>query len=160
MDDFTITTRITRNDYSKFMYAALYKRPLYILATLLALFLVVTVILNYIGVINLYTETPYFETITALFILIGPTIIVLVTSKGYVSNPSMQHDMIYTFKNDGISLQGHTFKSELSWKHIVKIRETKKYLLLYSSKKLGNFIDKSKLSAEQIQFIKSKIGKK
>ncbi len=160
MDDFTITTRITRADYSKFMYAALYKRPLFILVTLLALYLFFTVILNYFGVIKFYTETPYFETTAALVILIGPTLIVIATSKGYVSHPSMHHGIMYTFKNDGISLQGQTFKSELSWAHIVKIKETKKYLLLYSSKKIGNFIDKSKLTAEQIQFIKSRIGQK
>jgi hypothetical protein len=160
MDEFTINSRITRSDYSKYMYTELYKKPQFILATLLGLYLIVTVILNYFGVINFYSETPYIETLAALFILFGPTIIVLITSKGYISNPSMRHDIIYTFKNDGVSLQGHTFNSEFTWAHIIKIKETKKFLLLYSSKKLANFIDKSKLNLEQLQFIKSRIGRK
>ena len=160
MDDFTIKTRITKGDYSKFMYGELYKKPIYIFASLLAIYLVTTVILNYFKIINYYTETPYFETIAALLILFGPTIIVLITSKGYMSNPSMQHDVIYTFKNDGISLEGYTFKSELSWPHIIKMKETKKYLLLYSGERLANFIDKSELTLEQLQFIKSKIKRK
>ena len=135
MDDFTVVTRITKGDYSKFMYGELYKKPQFILATLVGLFLIASVILNYFEIINYYSEIPYFETIAALFILLGPTIIVLIASKGNLSNPSMKHDIIYTFKEDGILLQGTTFKSELSWSHIIKMKETKKYLLLYNSKK-------------------------
>jgi hypothetical protein len=68
MDDFTITTRITKGDCSKFMYAKLYKKPQFILATLAGLYLIVAVILNYFGVINYYSETPFLETIAALII--------------------------------------------------------------------------------------------
>lgn len=45
--------------------------------------------------------------------------------------------------------------------HIIKRKEINKFLILYHNKKFGNFIDKTKLTNEQLQFIKSKIkGKK
>jgi YcxB-like protein len=160
MDNFTITTRLTKNDYAKFMYSELYKKPQFILTTLVGLYLIVTVVLNYLNIIDYYSGIPVYEIIFGVFILLGPTMIVLIAAKGYTSNPSLQHDINYTFGDNGITVQGLTFKSELSWAHIIKQKETGKYLILYSSKKLGNFIDKSKLTLEQMQFIKSKVGQK
>lgn len=78
----------------------------------------------------------------------------------FKSNPSFQSDIAYTFNEDGIVIQGTTFKSEVSWAHIIKQKEIGEFLILYHSKKFGNFIDKSKLSSEQLLFIKSKTTKK
>jgi hypothetical protein len=160
MDDFTITTRLTKSDYTKYLYRELYKKPQFILATLVGLYLVVTVVLNYFNIINYYSEIPVYETVFGVFILLGPTIIILIAAKGYISNPSLQHEIKYTFSDSGIIVQGLTFKSELLWTHIIKQKETNKFLILYSSKKLGNFIDKSKMTLLQKQFIKSKVGQK
>ena len=158
MDNFTITTRLTKSNYAKFMYRELYKKPQFILATLVGLYLVGTVVLNYFSIISYYSEMPVYETIFGVFILLGPTIIVLIAAKGHISNPSLQHDIRYTFSDDGIIVQGLTFKSGLLWTHIIKQKETNRFLILYSSKKLRNFIDKSKLTLEQKQYIKSKVG--
>ena len=160
MQDFTISTTVTKKDYKDFLYASFYKKPKYILITLLGVYLIATVILNYYSVIDYYHETPYFEMIAGLFILLFPTIIVQIAAKGYHSNPSFQYEMNYTFGEDGIVIKGLTFQSILKWTHIVKQKESKNYLLLFSSNKLGNFIDKSKLTQEQIEFIKSKVPNK
>jgi hypothetical protein len=157
MDDFTIITRFTKSDYTRFLYREIYKKPLIILATLVGLYLFVTSVLSYFQIENPYTKDPFFDLVLGIIILLGPTIMVFIAAKGYMSNPSLQHDVEYTFNNDGVNVQGLTFKSELMWAHIIKLKETKKFLILLSSKRLGNFIDKSKLTPEQIQFIKSKV---
>ncbi|HMH21225.1 MAG TPA: YcxB family protein [Puia sp.] len=157
MDDFTITTRLTKGDYSRFLYSELYKKPAFILATLFGIYLIVSVMLSYSGMINFYTKTPYVETVCGIFILLGPTLVVLAALRGFSSNPGYRHDMVFTFGQDGFRVQGLTFKSEMSWAHIIKQKETRKYLILYSSKRLGNFIDKSTLTGEQIHFIKAKV---
>jgi hypothetical protein len=59
-----------------------------------------------------------------------------------------------------VTVQGLTFKSEFLWAHIIKQKESGKFLILYQTKKTGNFIDKSKLTAAQLAFIKSKIIQK
>jgi hypothetical protein len=160
MTDFTITTLVTKSDYIKFIYGSIYKKPAFILATIVGLYLVGTVALHYLHIITYYSETPYTEIISGIFILLSPTIIALMAAKGHYTNPSLQHEITYTFGEDGINVKGLTFESVLKWTHVVKQKETKKYLLLFCSNKQGNFIDKSKLTLDQIKFIKSHIGQK
>ncbi len=57
-------------------------------------------------------------------------------------------------------VQGLTFKGEFVWAHIIKQKEIANFLILYHSKKAGNFIDKTKLTLDQLQFIKTKVGSK
>ena len=59
-----------------------------------------------------------------------------------------------------MTVQGITFKVEFLWAHIIKQRELNKFLILYHGKKMGNFIDKTKLTYDQVKFIKSKVKRK
>ncbi|MFT3706005.1 MAG: YcxB family protein [Agriterribacter sp.] len=142
------------------MFVGLYKKPAFILAAILGLYFITTVILDYAGVIIYYVETPIFEIVCGIFLLIFQPLIILISVKQFKSNPSFRHDMIFAFSDNGITIQGLTFKSEFTWAHIIKQKEVGKFLILYHTKKFGNFIDKTKLTAEQLDFIKSKIGKK
>ena len=77
----------------------------------------------------------------------------------FLSNPNL-HEIKYTFGESGMTVQGPTFKGEFLWAHIIKQKEIYKCLILYHNKRMGNFIDKTKLTADQIQFIKSKVRRK
>jgi len=98
--------------------------------------------------------------IGGLFLLLVPSLIVMMSIYQFKSNPSFQNDITYTFSEDKILIQGITFKSEVSWAHIIKQKEISGFLILYHTKKFGNFIAKSKLSSDQLIFIKTKITKK
>ncbi len=158
--NFSVTTRLNRKDYTKIMYAGLYKKPVYIICTILGLYYLATVSLNYFNVINYYSSTSFSELFTSLFLLLFPSLIIMMSVYQFKSNPNFQNDITYTFSEDGILIQGTTFKSEISWAHIIKQKEIRGFLILYHTKKAGNFIAKSKLSPEQLIFIKAKIGKK
>ena len=160
MDDFSITTRLTTNDYSKVLIIGFYKKPGFILVTILGLYLFTTVILDHFKIINYYSDTPYFELFFGLFLLLGPTLITAIAVRQFISNPSFRDDIKYTFGEKGMAVEGITFKSKFLWAHIIKQKEISNFLILYHTKKMGNFIDKTKLTAEQIQFIKSKVGRK
>ena len=160
MEDFTITTRLTTKEYAKIMFVGLYKKPGFIIVTILGLYFVTTVILDYFKIVSFYTDTPYFEIICGLFFLFSPTLIVIISVRQFISNPSYQHDIKYTFSENGMTMQGLTFKGEFVWTHIIKQKEIGKFLILYHSKKTGNLIDKSKLTFDQLQFIKAKVGQK
>ena len=147
-------------EYAKITFLGIYKKPGFIIGTILGLYFIVTVILNYFRVINFYIDTPYFEIICGLFLLLSPTLIVIISVRQFISNPSFQHDIIYTFSENGMAVQGLTFKGEFVWTHIIKQKEIGNFLILYHSKKTGNFIDKSKLTLDQLQFIKSKVAKR
>jgi hypothetical protein len=160
MEDFTIKTRLTTKEYAKIMFVGLYKKPAFILSAVLGLYLIATVILDYLRIIDYYNETPLFEIICGAFLLLAPSLILLIALRQFASNPSFQNDMTYTFRDSGFAVQGLTFKSEFLWAHIVKQKELGKFLILYHTKKFGNFIDKTKLTADQLSFIKSKVLQK
>jgi hypothetical protein len=142
------------------MYIGLYRKPGFIAAAVLGLYFIVTVILDRVGIITYYTDVPYLEFFLGLVFLIGPTLVLLASLKQLKSNPSFDHEVTYTFGETGILVQGLTFRTELQWTHIIKWKEIDKFLLLYHSKKMGSFVDKTKLSSEQLQFIKSKVKAK
>lgn len=160
MENFSITSRLTTKEYVKIMFIGLYKKPGYILATIFGLYFIITVILDYFGIVNLYTETPYLEIFYGIFLLLSPTLIVLISVRQFLSNPSFANDITYSFSEDGMTVQGLTFKGEFVWSHIIKQKEISNFLILYHTKKAGNFIDKTKLTLDQLQFIKTKVGSK
>ena len=160
MEDFTIKTRLTTKEYIRVLFLGLYKKPAFILATLLGLYLVTTVILDYLRIIYYYIDTPLFEILCGTFLILAPTLIVFISVRQFTSNPSFQNDMTYTFNESGVAIQGLTFKCELLWTHIIKQKEIGKFLILHHNKKFGNFIDKTKLTTDQLDFIKQKVAHK
>jgi len=157
MNNFSIITRLTTREYARIMFIGLYKKPGFILATVLGLYFATTVILDYLNIIDWYSDTPTFEIACGTFLLLAPTLIVLIAVRQFTSNPSFQNDITYTFSDNGVACQGLTFKSEFLWTHIIKQKELGKFIILYHNKKFGNFIDKTKLTTEQLNFIKTKV---
>jgi len=155
--NFSITSKMTPREYAKVMFIGLYKKPAFILCAVVGLYLLTTVFLDYLGVINYYDTKPLFEISGGAFLVLAPTLIVIISVRQFKSNPSFQNDIAYTFNDDGMAVQGITFKSEVSWRHIIKQKEIAGFLILYHTKRFGNFIDKSKLSEDQLLFIKTKI---
>lgn len=160
MEDFSITTRLTTKDYTNVMFIGLYKRPVFILATIVALFVLAELVFYYFFDNTYFEETPWVEIGSSLFLLLFPSVIVFVSVRQLKSNPSLLDDMHYTFGENGVAVQGLTFKGESEWTHFIKYKEIGNYVMLYQTKRLGNFIDKSKLTDEQLEFIKSKVKKK
>ena len=158
MEDFSITTRTTTKEYAKIMIVGLYKRPGFILTTIGGLFFLITATLNYLKIINYYTNSPSSDFLFGLLFLLAPTLLTLIAVRQFKSNPNFQNDIKYTFSENKMMVEGTTFKGEFLWTHIIKQKEIGKFLILYHSKRMGNFIDKTKLTSEQLQFIKSKVG--
>lgn len=157
---FTITTCLNEKDYIKVMFIGLYKKPYYIIATIFGSCLLTTSVLNYFNVVNIEVYSPLTDAILGLFLLLSPSLIVLLSLSQIRSNPSFLKEMTYTFTEAGLSVTGMTFKSEFLWGNVLKQKEIGKFLILYHTKKFGNFIDKSQLSTDQLIFIKSKVGVK
>ena len=160
MEEFSITTRLSKKDYSKLMIIGLYKKPVFMITTISGLYLLATVIFDHAQLIHYYSEPPYFELISGLFILALPFLLATIAIKQFASNPSFRNDIKYTFADSGLSVEGITFKGEFLWTHFIKQKEINKFLILYQSNKKGIFIDKTKLTAGQLEFIRSKITQK
>ncbi|MEO5777653.1 MAG: YcxB family protein [Flavobacterium sp.] len=158
MENFTITTRMTSKKYAKVMLIGLYKKPGFILTTLFGLYYLTALTYEYLHPVENY-EIPYYEFLIGAFIVFAPLLIVLISVNQFNSNPSFRNDIKYTFGENGLLVEGTTFKAEYLWAHIIKQKEIGKFIILYHTKKMGNFIDKEKLTLNQLDFIKSKVGK-
>lgn len=157
MDDFTIRTKIIPKEYIQTMYIGMYKKPFVIIITLIGLFLITTVVLDHFHQINFYTERPTVEIGLGLFCLLIPSITIFQALKQIRSNKNLRDFITYTFGETGITAQAITYKAEFLWEHIIKQRELGKYLILYPNKAGGYFIEKSALTTDQLNFIKSKV---
>ena len=160
MEDFTIRIRLTKKEYATIFFIGLYKKTVFIASTILGLYFVVTVLLDYYNIISYYSEKPLFEIYCGIILLLAPTLIVLMVVSQFNSNPFLKNEIEYTFGESGIIIKGITFKSEIQWSHIIKQKELGNYLILSHTKKLGNIINKKKLTIEQLQFIKAKVNNK
>lgn len=153
MEGFSITTRLTEKEYSRVLFTVLYRKPGIIFASILG----VMIILGGLKIISFYSDASDLEIFIGLYFLLLPTIIVLRSLKEFRSAPSLQAEIIYTFNESGIIVQGFAFRSEVQWVYIKNLQETNKFLILYHTAAAGNYIDKTKLTIEQLQFIRSKV---
>jgi hypothetical protein len=154
MEDFSITTRMTGNEYSKATFIGLYRKPRIILA---GIFGIVLIILGGLEKNSLYSYEPSVEITIGVYFLLVPTISVLRSVKYFRSTPGVRDEITYTFNQSGYIVQGHTIKAEIQWTRIIKREEIGKFLILYLSNRVGNFIDKTKLTSGQLEFIRSKV---
>jgi len=116
--------------------------------------------MNSFTVSTLVTKKDYIAYLITTLYKKPLTIITFILSAKFNAIPSMKHEIVYTFSEDLIVIKASTCDSTMQWSHFIKVRETKKFLLLLATKRTASLVDKTKLTQEQIQFIKSKIVKK
>ncbi len=153
--NFSITTCLNKRDYINFLFIYLYKQPYYVISSIFGLCLLIISALDF-SKITYIVGSPVLTLLCGLYLVFAPTLTVILTLRRF--NSILQRDMVYTFSENGIIVEGVTFKTELSWAHILKQKEIGKFLVLYHNKKSGNFIEKSKLTDEQLFFIRSKVN--
>jgi hypothetical protein len=61
MESFTITTLLTKKDYSAYLFKEVYKKPYTVLITILGFVLVITAALEILNVIDIYDDHPFFS---------------------------------------------------------------------------------------------------
>jgi YcxB-like protein len=160
MEKFSITMRLAEKDYAKATLLLLYRKPIVIVESFAGLYLIAAACFDNLRLIDLYSDLPGVGILLGIFFLLLPALAVFSLLRQFRSNVSLQHEITYTFNEEGIQIQGRTFKAEFEWINVIRKREVGKFLILYHSKKSGNFIDKTKLTDGQLQWIKSKIPKK
>ena len=156
MEPFTITVKLTTKEYSKVLYRVLYKKPSYILFTVVGLFMLLMATLEVTGVIE-SKDPSIFGFGVGLGLLSFPSILIWMSVKQLMANPSVASGIEFTFSEEGFKSRGETFNAEFTWSHILKQKEFGDFIVLYHNKTSGNFIRKSELSLAQLDFIKSKV---
>ncbi len=158
MQPFATTTLLTKKDFNAYAYREVYRKPYYIGATALGVYLVVISIRDafaakYDGGVFMM------ELVAGFFMLAVPAINVRRARKITFAKLSMQHPLEYTFSEDSVKVKGFSIETVHSWEHITKVKETKEFLLLFTSRNVAYFIKKDGLNAEQVAFIYAKAAK-
>jgi len=134
-----------------------YKRPVTIISTIIGVFAILFSILDLLHVVNCYDNPPYLQLFCGTFLILLPLFATYAVIKRFRSNPLFSGHLSYTFGESGYKLEGETFKSEFSWTNVIYLSETGKFLILHHSKISGHFVDKTKLTPEQMFFLRSKV---
>ena len=144
---------MTAKEYSTVVFMGLYRRPGNIIMTIAG----VVLILGGFKLIPLYSTDPYLEIFIGLYFLLFPMIIAWRFLRQYRSTQPSEDETTYTFSEGGVRVRTPTSEGEFLWTHFLKRKEYGKFLILYYSKNMGTFIDKTQLTAAQLEFIRSKV---
>jgi hypothetical protein len=148
-----VETIMTKKDYRNLMLLITYSRPMTIFITIIAVFSFVPSILYLLGAKLPFNNPPYAQMIFGVVIIfILPFMIVRGANKAYESHLRLQEKMIYDFTQEGIKITGESFKSEMNWTKVYKVKERKNWILIYQSQQVANIIKKESLGDNLIEF--------
>ena len=151
---------ITKKDLRKITIKAFYKRP----SSQMLLYLgILSAALLCTGVVSLNSADKvqnYFLLFLIVLNLIMPFYLARYADQQYSTSTVLKGSMRYVFGEEKISFQGDGIEGNYDWNKIIKYSEMKHFLLLYFSAQQITFIKTDTLTAEQLNFIKSKIQTK
>jgi hypothetical protein len=147
-----ITTKIDFNGYRKLMTKLFYKKFFVIVTLILGVLYAVIAFIGFMtGELDSSSITIY--GIGGVFLLFLPLITIKIrTKKGFYSNQMLQEEIVYEFIDDKIIMTGTSFKSEMKWSKVYKVKELNDWFLIYQSKRLMNLIPKEVIGDKILDF--------
>ncbi|HVX50115.1 MAG TPA: YcxB family protein [Chitinophagaceae bacterium] len=156
MQPCTVSSLLTKQEYTRSLFRQIYRNPYYIIITILG----VVIAGLKIAILILGGEYDGVNISLGLFLILVPLLAGYITRRAALNNQWFQFSIDYTFSDDGIRIKGLTFESSIAWLHVVKIKDDNEFLLLHTSKTAGYLIKKDTLTQAQIDYIKSKVKNK
>jgi len=158
MQSFTISTLLTKEDFTKALLRQTYKKASAIIFLLLGIAIIgLSLFLYFIIPPPRTVSFDFTQVIVGLVIIVMPFLQVLMARKTTFKNPALQFPVEYTFTDDGLNVKGISFQSSFAWMHIVRVKHDPDFLLLFTNKTVAYFIKRETLTQPQIDFIKSKV---
>ncbi|WPQ65850.1 YcxB family protein [Chitinophaga sancti] len=154
----SISFKITRLEYAKYLIAYMYRRPTVIILGILGLYSLIMPALVDDGFLLNFNKGLYLSMPYALAMLFYPIIITVIAVLQRYRNAFLKQEMLYEFDDEGVHIQGEDFKSDLAWSHIREAKELAGFLILKPSKREGYLVKKNVLGADEITYIKDKIA--
>lgn len=148
-----IVTQLNFESYSRLLKTLYYKRVFVIATIVIGVFFLLLAVLGLI--IDELNHLSYILSygISGLIILLAPYVtITLKAKRSFFSNKMLQEEIAYEFTKDKIIMTGTSFRSEMEWSKIYKVREVKDWYLIYQSKQAMNLIPKDALRDQQTEF--------
>ncbi|RKR13510.1 YcxB-like protein [Maribacter vaceletii] len=100
---------------------------------------------------KLFLITLFFS--FGVFMILYPLILSKrIAKRSFYSNKMLQEKTEFEFIEDTIKITGESFKTELKWSSIHKVKELKGWFLIYHSKQSFYMIPKETLGSKQSEF--------
>lgn len=155
MDNLSITTKLTFEDFRKVNFYFLYRKRAAKISLVLGIILLLVIITPYVTGTPFWTQFPAIPLAIALMLTVVPPYSIFRTArKNYDSNKMINEKITYAFDKDTISVSGESFHSKLSWDKLYEIKVTKTWFLIWQTRQIANVIPRRDISDNQIELIK------
>ncbi|MDE1191886.1 MAG: YcxB family protein [Arachidicoccus sp.] len=159
MNNFSLTTQLTQQEYCKLFLQLSYKQRVYQIITMMGILLLILSIIRFFIPNMLTSKVQLFLLCFSIYTLVlFPVLIWLRSKKIYKTNLALQEAIHYQFSDENVIVNGGGIESVFAWKDFGKVQQTKSFLLLYNYNRAAYFIKLKDLTQEQINFIKLKMN--
>ncbi len=156
----TFSTHITQQEFTRFNYYTFYSQPIGIILTIIGVGMWIAVLYYFFNPTIMGDQFPLTQLIFAIFAtILMPLFIYRNARKNYHKKSRIIEEMHYFLNEDWIEIKGETFQSKLNWEKIYKVKETKSWFLIYTSKVVSYVIIKNDLNKEQLLVFRTIIQK-
>lgn len=158
MNNFSVNTQLTQQEYCKLFLQLSYKQRMYQIITMMGILLLILSIIRFFVPSMISTNVQWFLFCFSIYCLVlFPVIVWLRAKRIYKSNPGLKDTIRYQFSANNVIVNGGDKESKFEWKDFGQVRQTKSFLLMYNYNRAAYFIKLKDLTQEQVNFIKSKI---
>ncbi|KAA2240736.1 YcxB family protein [Chitinophaga agrisoli] len=159
MFPFTISSLLTKKEYTKAYIAAIYRKPLTLVITGACLLVAISDLLQYCGIPLLGTYRPDLtNTLLVAFALVAlPLSSWMRASRYYDAQKKIQQVINYQFTDEGLTISGDKFTDQYTWQELHKIRVYIGFVYIYPVQGMGYVIPQKTFTTEQVAAIQQKM---
>ena len=143
-----LTSKIDLRDYRNLIFRLTYTTPLILYANIMGLAIMFSSILsgNYNNILNMAI---------GLFLILMPVAVIVQSNKNFHATRMLNERTSYEFDAKNIHIMGETFSSTIEWSSLFKVKELKRWVLLYTGENVANIVSKNSLSSEDMDTLRS-----
>jgi hypothetical protein len=141
----SIECSVSLTDYVLFNMGLIFSRGIFVVAT----------VIIFLGAVNFFTFRQQADLATyvplLLVLVLVPGAVLYNMYKTYNNTPHISYSTKYLFSNEGIQAANELGSGNVVWKSIIRVRNTKKFLLLFNTPVTCYFLKKEAFNRSDLQ---------
>jgi len=155
MNEIKIDCKLDFLRYVRLYYYMSYQNVITILLTFVGLVMLVLSTISFLGIDTHFNQPPTFLLMFGLILsYVIPAGIYGTARKRFKSNSRINELITYVFTNELIHIIGESFKTEMTWDKLYKIKELNNWILIYITKDSATPILKDSFNELQLKRFK------
>ncbi|MDO3627227.1 YcxB family protein [Mucilaginibacter sp. BT774] len=151
--NFSIQHQLTQKEYRQLSFTLTYQKWFIILVNALALVYLVLLIITKGSIWN--NDTSSFGVAVVVLSVWYPIAILIGVNRNYKSNYRLNEEITYSFSDEGYSVTGESFNSQLNWEKVYKVKIIKGWILLYSNSRIASLIKVGAEDENNVEILKA-----